>query len=86
MLAAFWVVELLTWGPFHDSAWLRPFYLFATVMWIYQGDSVSLPGWYFNAFWLWPHLAQLGIASLLFLLAWFLLRHTEHLLKGVITA
>lgn len=82
ILAAFWVAELLFWGPFHDTIWLRAFYVFPTLMWIYQGDDVSLPAWYFNAFWLLPHVEQLGMALLLFFLAWFLLRNTEHLLKG----
>ena len=84
ILAAFWLVELLYWGPFHDNTWLRAFYIFPTIMWIYQGDSVSLPAWYFNSVWLLPHIEQPGMALLLFLAGWFLLRNTEHLLKGTI--
>lgn len=82
ILAAFWVIELLFWGPFHDTVWLREIYVFPTIMWIYQGDSVSLPAWYFNSVWRLPHIEQSGIALLLFLLNWFLLGNTEHLLKG----
>ncbi len=83
ILAAFWVVELLFWGPFHDTVWLREIYVFPTIMWIYQGDGVSLPAWYFNSAWLLPHIEQSGIALLLFSLSWLLLRNTEHLLKGI---
>lgn len=82
ILAAFWVIELLFWGPFHDTVWLRELYVFPTIMWIYQGDAVSLPAWYFNSVWLLPHIEQSGIALLLFVLNWFVLRNTEHLLKG----
>lgn len=82
ILAALWIVELLYWGPFHDNVWLRSIYIFPTIIWIYQGESVALPAWYLNAFWLFPHLEQLGMAVILFVLAWFLMRNTEHLLKG----
>ncbi|GCE22407.1 hypothetical protein KDK_62070 [Dictyobacter kobayashii] len=85
ILAALWLIELLYWGPFHDNGWLRAFYMFPTVMWIYQGDTVSLPAWYFQLVWLIPHLEQLAMAFLLLLAGWFLLQHTEHLLKGTTT-
>ncbi|GCE31267.1 hypothetical protein KDA_67510 [Dictyobacter alpinus] len=82
MLAAFWIVELLYWGPFHDNVWLRSIYIFPTIIWIYQGEHVALPAWYLNAYWLLPHLEQIAMAVILFVLSWFLLRNTEHLLKG----
>ncbi|QBD81427.1 hypothetical protein EPA93_37825 [Ktedonosporobacter rubrisoli] len=86
VLAALWISELLYWGPFHDLSWLRAFYTFPTVMWIYQGDAISIPAWYFNEFWLLPHLEQLAIALILFLASWFLFHNTERLLKGATIA
>lgn len=82
ILAAFWLIELLYWGPFHDNVWLRSIYIFPTTVWIYQGEGVHLPAWYLNNFWLLPHVEQVVMAIILFGLSWFLLRNTEHLLKG----
>jgi hypothetical protein len=82
ILTAFWIIELLYWGPFHANVWLRSIYIFPTIIWIYQGENVALPAWYLNAFWLVPHLEQIAMAVIVFVLSWFLLRNTEHLLKG----
>jgi hypothetical protein len=41
------------------------------------GENVALPAWYLNVFWLLPHLEQITIAVIMFVLSWFLLRNTE---------
>lgn len=84
ILAGMWLSELVLWDPFLHNPWLRALYPFPTMMWIYQGPTISLPAWFFNPVWLYSRLEMLATALVLFIIGWLLLRNPEGLLKGVI--
>jgi len=86
ILAGIWLSELVLWGPFLNTPWLRALYPFPTTMWIYQGPGISLPEWFFDPVWLYSRLEMLALASGLFFMGWLLLHHLEGLLKGTTAA
>lgn len=70
LLGGLWIGEVILKGMFVTTDWLKPFFLFPTTF----APDVD--------FWLTNRLELIGMAVLLLVLGWLLLRNTESLLHG----
>ncbi len=81
LLAGIWLLDTIFVGVIAQTAWLRPFLLFPATLLLFPAAGVSRTD--FITYWLDTRIELMGMALVLLMLDWLLLRDAEGLLQGV---